>query len=113
MKIIITESQSSTLNKLRRRVSKLKNLLYFNLSNRYDPCDYAGNEDSVYDFYVDLKNDTIGSFINSENLGDSDKEFDEVFEAMSEFVFDNEFENVRNYFNDYVSSYCSEKAVDK
>jgi hypothetical protein len=117
MKIIISESQYKEIlsenNSLRfRRVySDIQNYFLRKMEN-YIPCNY-NYEDGAYDFYNDIKNYTIESFlyrIYGIEWGDGDNEtYYDLYDELSDMLFQTEFEYVKSYYNDWIKEHCPNK----
>ena len=109
MKIIITESQYSDI-KFRRIYRKIQSVFDHKL-DIYIPCNY-NYEDGVYDFFNVVKGSTIESVLEQYfdiYLDDEMDSSDELYEILSNMLFETEFESVKEYYNNWTKKYCPKK----
>ncbi len=109
MKIIITESQYSDL-KFRRIYRKIQSEFDHKL-DIYIPCNY-NYEDGEYDFFNDVKSVTIESVVArlfDIYVDDESEEYQELYDTLSNMLFETEFESVKEYYNDWIKEHCPKK----
>lgn len=110
MKYIITEKQSLYYNTLRRRYSYINDFIISNLT-RYYVCDYK-YEYGLYEYFNDVKFYTTADvmyylFSMTEDeafeLG-RQEEYNEIWDETADFIFDQFFPLVEEYFNKKIKS---------
>lgn len=110
MKYIITEKQSLYYNTLRRRYSSINDFIISNLT-RYYVCDYK-YEYGLYEYFNDVKFYTTADvmyylFSMTEDeafeLG-RQEEYNEIWDETADFIFDQFFPLVEEYFNKKIKS---------
>ena len=109
MKITITESQYSDL-KFRRIYRKIQDEFEDKI-DIYIPCNY-NYEDGEYDFFDDVKRVTIESVIArlfDIYLDDENEAYIELYDILSDMLFETEFESVKEYYHDWIKEHCPEK----
>ena len=109
MKIIITESQYSDL-KFRRTYRKIQDEFEDKI-DIYIPCNY-NYEDGEYDFFDDVKRVTIESVIArlfDIYLDDENEAYIELYDILSDMLFETEFESVKEYYHDWIKEHCPKK----
>ena len=109
MKIIITESQYSDL-KFRRIYRKIQSEFDHKL-DIYIPCNY-NYEGGEYDFFNDVKSVTIESVVArlfDIYVDDESEEYQELYDTLSDMLFETEFESVNEYYHDWIKEHCPEK----
>ena len=115
MKIVITESQyNKILNehelKFRRIYKKIQEYFLRKMED-YIPCNY-NYEDGVYDFFADVRGITIERFLDELygiQWGDNDgnnEEFFDLHDALSDMLYETEFEYVKSYYNAWIKEHC-------
>ena len=118
MKIIITESQyNKILNehelKFRRIYKKIQEYFLRKMED-YIPCNY-NYEDGVYDFFADVRGITIERFLDELygiQWGDgNNEEFFDFHDALSDMLYETEFEYVKSYYDDWIQKYCPNKRI--
>jgi len=109
MKIVITESQYSDL-KFRRIYRKIQSEFDHKL-DIYIPCNY-NYEGGEYDFFNDVKSVTIESVVArlfDIYVDDESEEYQELYDILSDMLFETEFESVKEYYHDWIKEQCPKK----
>jgi len=110
MKYIITEKQSLYYHTLRRRYSSINDFIISNLKPAI-VCEY-NYEGGLYDFFNDVKFETSTEVLyylfnmtyDDAVEMDREEEFNEIWNTTDEFIFDQFFPLVEEYFNKKIKS---------
>ena len=109
MKFILTESQFVDLF-FKRRFARIDELV--DKAMRYNsPCDYMYGEMGWSDYYGDVRNSVIHTTIDDIGLSwemENMSKIDDLSESMNEWMFEVFYDEVKEYFDNYINGGCDE-----